>query len=161
MTESIATRANVTLDMRGTSCPAPLLGAKKLVDELKPGEVLVLLSDCPGTQDDLFAWARYTGNHIARTERLPDGGHAYHIERGRSRHPAANVVLDLRGATCPGPIVEAKKLLNGMRDGETLKLVSNCPGIGADVAGWAKATGLELLAIEEIAAGEFEFYLRK
>ena len=161
MTESTVTRASVTLDMRGTTCPAPLLGAKKLVDDLKPGEVLVLLSDCPGTQDDLFAWAKYTGNHIARTERLPDGGHAYHIERGRSQHPAANAVLDLRGATCPGPIVEAKKLLNGMRAGETLKLVSNCPGIRADVADWVKATGLELVAAEEIAAGEFEFYLRK
>lgn len=161
MTESTAARANVTLDMRGTTCPAPLLGAKKLVDDLKPGEVLVLLSDCPGTQDDLFAWAKYTGNHVARTERLPDGGHAYHIERGRSHHPAANAVLDLRGATCPGPIVEAKKLLNGMRAGETLKLVSNCPGIGTDVADWVKATGLELVAAEEIAAGEFEFYLRK
>ena len=161
MTESTAVRASVTLDMRGTSCPAPLLGAKKLVDDLRPGEVLVLLSDCPGTQDDLFAWARYTGNHVARTERLPDRGHAYHIERGHSRHPAVNAVLDLRGTTCPGPIVEAKKLLNGMRSGETLKLVSNCPGIRADVADWVKATGLELVATEEIAAGEFEFYLRR
>jgi TusA-related sulfurtransferase len=161
MTETNAPRPNVTLDMRGTSCPAPLLGAKKLVDDLRPGEVLVLLSDCPGTSDDLFAWAKYTGNHVARTERLPDGSHAFHIERGRSRHPAAHAVLDLRGATCPGPIVEAKKLLNGMRSGETLKLVSNCPGIGADVADWVKATGLKLIAAEEIAAGEFEFYIGK
>jgi len=161
MTEDTMLRPNVTLDMRGTSCPAPLLGAKKLVDDLKPGEVLVLLSDCPGTQDDLFAWARYTGNHVAHTERLPDGGHAYHIQRGRSRHPMAHAVLDLRGAVCPGPIVEAKKLLNGMRAGETLKLVSNCPGIGADVTDWVKATGLKLIASEEIGPGEYEFYIGK
>ena len=154
-------RPNVTLDMRGTHCPAPLLGAKKLVDDLKPGEVLVLLSDCPGTPDDLFAWARYTGNHVAHTERLADGGHAYHIQRGRSRHPSANAVLDLRGTVCPGPIVEAKKLLNGMQRGETMKLVSNCPGIGADVADWVKATGFTLLEADEIAPGEFEFYIRK
>ena len=161
MTDAPAPRPSVTLDMRGTSCPAPLLGAKKLVDDLKPGEVLVLLSDCPGTQDDLFAWAKYTDNQIARTERLADGGHAYHIQRGRSRHPAANVVLDLRGTVCPGPIVEAKKLLNGMRPGETLKLVSNCPGISGDVGDWVRATGLKLVGTEEIGAGEFEFYIGK
>jgi TusA-related sulfurtransferase len=154
-------RPNVTLDMRGRPCPAPLLGAKKLVDELAPGEVVELLSDCPGTQADLFAWARCTGNHVARSERRADGSHAYLIERGRSRHPATNAVLDLRGATCPGPIVEAKRLVDGMRAGEVLKLVSNCPGVRGDVAGWSRATGLELVAADEIAPGEFEFYIRK
>jgi TusA-related sulfurtransferase len=120
MTQTKVPHPTVTLDMRGTSCPAPLLGAKKLVDDLKQGQVLKLLSDCPGTHDDLIAWAKYTDNHIARTERCADGGHAYYIERGRVRHPPVNAVLDLRGVVCPGPIVEAKKLLNGMRAGETL-----------------------------------------
>lgn len=161
MNEAKDLHPSVTLDMRGTSCPAPLLGAKRLVDDLKPGEVLMLLSDCPGTRDDLIAWAKFTDNHIARTERRADGGHAYYIERGRIRHPAANAVLDLRGVLCPGPIVEAKKLLNGMRAGETLKLVSNCPGISSDVRDWVKATGLKLLGAEEVGAGEFEFYIAK
>ncbi|HEX6138210.1 MAG TPA: sulfurtransferase TusA family protein, partial [Casimicrobiaceae bacterium] len=120
-----------------------------------------LLSDCPGTQADLFAWARCTGNHVTRSDRRADGSRAYLIERGRSRHPATNAVLDLRGATCPGPIVEAKRLIDAMRSGEVLKLVSNCPGVRGDVAGWVKATGLALLATEEIAPGEFEFYLGK
>ena len=151
----------VTLDMRGATCPAPLLGAKKLVDDLKPGEVLLLLSDCPGTHDDLIAWARFTDNRITRTERRPDGGHAYFIERGRRSQPAATAVLDLRGLVCPGPIVEAKKLLHGMRAGETLKLVSNCPGVHDDIVDWVKATGFTLLGAEEIGAGEFEFYIRK
>jgi TusA-related sulfurtransferase len=161
MTERDAKTASFRLDMRGTRCPAPLLGAKKLVDEMRPGDVLLLLSDCPGTQDDLFAWAKATGNQVARTEKLQDGGHAYHIQRGRGARTGANAVLDLRGATCPGPIVEAKKLLNGMQAGETLKLVSNCPGIRDDVSDWVKATGLRLLGTEEIAAGEYEFYIRK
>ena len=154
-------KPTMTLDMRGTSCPAPLLGAKRLIDAMKPGEVLLLLSDCPGTQDDLFAWSRHTDNHVARTERLPDRGHGYYIQRGRSGAPAANAVLDLRGAVCPGPIVEAKKLLNGMHAGETLKLVSNCPGVAADVGDWVRATGLKLLRTEEIGKGEFEFYIGK
>ena len=160
-TETKLPQPTATLDMRGTSCPAPLLGAKKLVDDLKQGQVLKLLSDCPGTHDDLIAWAKYTDNHIARTERCADGGHAYYIERGRVRHPSAHAVLDLRGVSCPGPIVEAKKLLNGMRAGETLKLVRNCPGISGDVEDWVKATGLTLRSVEEVGAGEFEFYIAK
>ena len=53
---------NVVLDMKGLSCPKPLIGAKRMVDELAAGQVLLLISDCPGTQDDLFAWAGLTKN---------------------------------------------------------------------------------------------------
>jgi TusA-related sulfurtransferase len=151
----------VTLDMCGTSCPAPLLGAKKIVDDLRPGEVLLLYSDCPGTQDDLFAWTRYTDNKIARTERRADGSHAYYIRRGRTHRLTPNAVLDLRGAVCPGPVVEAKKLLGSMQPGETLKLVSNCPGVADDVNDWVKATGYRLLETDEVGPGEFEFYIGK
>jgi TusA-related sulfurtransferase len=161
MTDPHAAKPTVTLDMRGTSCPAPLLGAKKLVDDLLPGQVLLLYSDCPGTLDDLFAWSKYTGNEIARTERLSDGGHAYYIRRGRAQHVAANAVLDLRGVVCPGPLVEAKRLLNSMQAGETLKLVSNCPGILDDLTDWVKATGYRLLETDEVGPGEFEFYIGK
>ena len=70
-------------------------------------------------------------------------------------------MLDIRGVTCPGPIVEAKKLLNGMRAGEVLRLVSNCPGIRTDMAAWAKATSVRLLDTVEAAPGEYEFYVTK
>lgn len=152
---------DATLDLRGLSCPGPLLGAKKLLDELGPGQVLMLLSDCPGTQDDLFSWVKYTDNEIARTERRADGGHAYYLRKGRSQHLTVNAVLDMRGSVCPGPIVEAKKLLNGMRSGEILRLVSNCPGIREDIADWVRATGLNLLASAEIGPGEYEFAIGK
>ena len=161
MTDDTTPQPTVTLDMRGTSCPAPLLGAKKIVDDLRPGQVLLLYSDCPGTQDDLFAWTKYTHNNIARTERQADGSHAYYIRRGRAQHLTPNAVLDLRGAVCPGPVIEAKKLLNGMRSGETLKLVSNCPGVRDDIADWVKATGYRLLEVDEIGPGEYEFFIGK
>ena len=70
-------------------------------------------------------------------------------------------MLDVCGATCPGPIVEAKKLLNGMRRGEILQLVSDCPGIRADVRSWVKATGLELADARERAPGEYQFQIRR
>ena len=161
MTDDTLPAPAVTLDMRGTSCPAPLLGAKKLVDDLRPGEVLLLYSDCPGTPDDLFAWTKYTDNRIARTERLPDGGQAFYIRRGRAQHRTPNAVLDLRGVSCPGPLVEARRLLNSMAAGETLKLVSNCPGVADDITDWVKATGYQLLEADEVGAGEHEFLIGK
>jgi TusA-related sulfurtransferase len=154
---------NVVLDMKGLSCPKPLLGAKRMVDELAAGQILLLISDCPGTQDDLFAWAKATGNQIVKHERMAEGGVGYFIQKGESTHkvPAAQVALDIRGATCPGPIVEAKKLLNGMQSGEVLKLTSDCPGVVTDIGGWASATGMEILDAVEVSIGVHEFYIRK
>jgi len=153
--------ANVTLDMKGLTCPGPLLGAKRMVDELDNGQVMLLISDCPGTRDDLYAWARQTGNEVLQTEKLAEGGTGYYIRKGTAAACKANVTLDMRGVVCPGPIVEAKKLIGGMQSGEVLKLISNCPGTQADIAGWTAATNLALEAMAQIAAGEFEFYIRK
>jgi TusA-related sulfurtransferase len=153
--------ANVTLDLRGLTCPAPLLGAKRVVNDLKDEQVLLLVSDCPGTRDDLFAWAEQTGNQVLKTETIPDGGTGYYVMKGKGEAHQANVLLDIRGVVCPGPIVEAKKLLNGMNPGEILKLVSNCPGIHSDIVGWANMTGVKLLETSEIASGEHAFYLQK
>ena len=154
-------KPHVTLDMTGTACPGPLLGAKKILDELLAGQVLLLISDCPGTRDDLFSWHHYTDAAILKTEKLPRGGTAYYIRKGETERVSPNAVLDLRGATCPGPIVEAKKLLKGMGKGEVLQLISDCPGIEADVLSWVKAIGLEMADTRESAPGEYHFYLRR
>lgn len=153
---------NVVLDMKGLSCPRPLIGAKRMMDELSDGQVLLLVSDCPGTPDDLFAWTKLTGNHILRSEKIEGGGIGYYIQKGESaNHLNAHVSLDIRGSACPGPIVEAKKLLNGMRDGEVLRLVSDCPGVQSDIASWSSATGVTILETVEDDAGVYEFYIRK
>ena len=153
----------VTLDLCGLNCPAPLLGAKHVVDDLQPGQVMQLISDCPGTPDDLFAWSRHTGNEVIATDRLGGLRVAYTIRRGASAtvRPLANVTLDMRGVTCPGPIIEAKKLLDGMKPGEVLLLISNCPGVSDDVSSWTRSTGLELLGKQEVAPGNHEFFIRK
>jgi TusA-related sulfurtransferase len=153
--------SNIKLDLRGLSCPAPLLGAKRVVKDLSDEQILLLLSDCPGTGDDLFAWAEQTGNQILKTETMPDGGTGYYIMKGKNDALHAHVILDIRGVVCPGPIVEAKKLLNGMQTGEVLKLISNCPGILSDITGWADMTGVKIMDTAEINAGEYAFFLQK
>ena len=86
MSDETLPAPTVTLDMRGTSCPAPLLGAKKIVDDLRPGEVLLLLSDCPGTQDDLFSWSKYTGQP-GRAHRAPAGRQPRVLHPARAQPP--------------------------------------------------------------------------
>ncbi len=152
----------VTLDMSGLSCPAPLIGAKKIVDAMETGQSLLLVSNCPGTSDDLFAWSRQTGNEVTVKDRMGEGRTAYLIIRGSGgRAPAPNVTLDLRGVSCPGPILEAKKLLDALQPGQVLLLVSNCPGTPADVDAWVGNTAVELLERIEAEQGIFKFYLRR
>ena len=153
----------VTIDMSGMPCPAPLLGAKKIIDDLQAGQVMLLLSDCPGTQDDLFAWCKYTGNEVMSAARQADGKTAYMLRKagGASSTPIAHITLDMRGVSCPGPILQAKKLLDGMKAGEVLQLVSDCPGSADDITSWAKAGAADLVFSHESGRGVHEFYLRR
>lgn len=161
MVDELMLEPDVTLNMAGLSCPGPIIGAKKMIDEMDDGQILLLISDCPGTKDDLYSWAANTGNQVLKVERFADGTSGYFVKHGTGAKRVANVVLDMRGSVCPGPILEAKKLINGMHSGEILRLISNCPGSRDDVEDWAHSTGLGLVEIIQIGAHEFEFYIRK
>ncbi len=161
MVKTTFPKPHVTLDMRGSACPGPILGAKRVLDDLLAGEVLLLISDCAGTKDDLRSWPKYADVELVESEELAKGSVGFYIRKGKAKHVSPNTVLDMRGAICPGPVVEAKKLLNGMHKGEVLQLVSDCPGIRADVKSWIKATGLELADARETAPGEYLFHIRK
>jgi TusA-related sulfurtransferase len=151
----------VTLDLCGLSCPAPLLGAKRVLDDLEAGQVLLLVSDCPGTFDDISAWANVTDHELLATEKAEGRRTHYYLRKGHSAPPKANVVLDIRGVSCPGPIIEAKKLVDGMKAGEVLQLISSCPGSRDDVRAWTRSTGLELVAARDTARDVHEFFIRK
>lgn len=154
--------SGVRLDMTGLSCPLPLLGAKKILDDLPDGQHMVLISDCPGTGDDLRAWAGQTGHEVIAAERLNGRRTAFTIRRGGAASPSArHVLLDMRGAQCPGPIAEARRLLDGMGAGEVLVLISNCPGVTDDVDAWARSSNVQLVDRYETAPGEYEFYLSR
>jgi len=44
-----------------------------------------------------------------------------------------NKVLDARGLQCPLPIVKIKKIIEQMREGETLKVLATDPGSERDL----------------------------
>ncbi|MDD5249926.1 MAG: sulfurtransferase TusA family protein [Rhodocyclaceae bacterium] len=72
----------------------------------------------------------------------------------------ANQTLDARGLNCPLPILRAKKALNGMPAGDTLKVVSTDPGSVKDMEAFCAQTGNTLLA-SQLAGSNFEFLIRK
>lgn len=158
----MAQTADVTIDYSGLTCPAPLIGAKKTLDDLLPGQTLRLISDCSGTHDDLLSWCNYSGNALVSTEKQARGT-AYLLRKagGGEAKPVPHVSLDMRGIACPGPILEAKRLLQGMHGGEILQLVTDCTAAVDDVPVWGQETALDLLYQREIASGVHEFYLRK
>ncbi len=51
-------KADKVLDLRGLTCPEPILMIKKAVDELEEGKVIEIWGTDPGTKSDLPAWAR-------------------------------------------------------------------------------------------------------
>lgn len=50
------------VDARGTSCPGPILAAKKGMAEVKVGEIMEVWATDTGTQKDLPAWANKVGH---------------------------------------------------------------------------------------------------
>jgi TusA-related sulfurtransferase len=156
-------QATVTIDFSGLTCPAPLLGAKKLLDDLDAGQTLSIISDCSGAHEELQTWCRYSGNTLVSATPTGKGGTAYLLQKGGSgdAKPVAHATLDARGVACPGPVLQAKKLLKGMQRGEVLQLVTDCTGAVDDVPLWSQETAVELLYAQPLARGAHEFYLRK
>ena len=68
--------------------------------------------------------------------------------------------LDTSGLNCPLPIIKAKKEINTMDVGQTLKIISTDPGAVKDFESFANQTGNELLSTEE-KDNKFYFLLKK
>jgi tRNA 2-thiouridine synthesizing protein A len=58
-----------TVDARGLSCPLPLVMAKVEMEDLAPGQTLVVLATDPEAPIDLGAWAAEEGHGYAQHER--------------------------------------------------------------------------------------------
>jgi tRNA 2-thiouridine synthesizing protein A len=76
-----------------------------------------------------------------------------------SDHPTAT--LDTYGRLCPVPIIMTAKRVKTMAAGEVLAVLSDDRGILEDMPLWCRASRNELIAIEEIAPGEWRALVRK
>jgi tRNA 2-thiouridine synthesizing protein A len=68
--------------------------------------------------------------------------------------------LNVRGMSCPLPIVKTKKSLLDMTGGQVLKVISTDSGSVKDMAAFAEQTGNPLLSTVE-ENGEYTFYMKK
>ena len=62
----------MTLDLKGLSCPLPVVKTSKAIKEVKSGDIIEVLATDPGSVPDFQAWAKSTGNELV--ERTDDGG---------------------------------------------------------------------------------------
>ena len=51
-----------TVDARGTACPGPLLEAKKAVGTVSVSQIVEVLSNDPGSRNDIPVWANKVGH---------------------------------------------------------------------------------------------------
>lgn len=69
-------------------------------------------------------------------------------------------MLDTRGLNCPLPVLKAKKMIAGLKPGETLEILATDPGAVNDFQAFSRATGHELMQWSE-ENGVFRFLLKK
>ncbi len=61
-----------TLDLKGLSCPLPIVKTALGIKEVRSGELIEALATDPGSVPDFNAWCRSTGNELV--EQTEDGG---------------------------------------------------------------------------------------
>ncbi|NLD80959.1 MAG: sulfurtransferase TusA family protein [Smithella sp.] len=64
-----AAKAARTLDCLGLYCPEPLFQTRENIDQIKPGEILEVITDDPAAEEDLKRFAKRTGHEIVSFEK--------------------------------------------------------------------------------------------
>ena len=57
----------MSLDLKGMSCPLPVIKTAKAMKGLYPGQLLEVYATDPGSVPDFKAWAQATGNPLVET----------------------------------------------------------------------------------------------
>jgi len=69
--------------------------------------------------------------------------------------------LDVKGASCPMPVVKTKTAIDDLAEGAVLEVLATDPGSMSDIDGWADGTeGVELVGQEE-GDDVYKHYVRK
>ena len=58
------------LDARGLNCPLPILRAKKTLNTMIGGQILMIMATDPGSVKDFEAFAKQTGNELLDSSEL-------------------------------------------------------------------------------------------
>jgi tRNA 2-thiouridine synthesizing protein A len=69
-----------TLDLKGLSCPLPIVKTAKAMKELASGDLVEVLATDPGSVQDFKAWSTATRNEIVESDQA-DGVYRYVIRK--------------------------------------------------------------------------------
>ncbi len=70
-------------------------------------------------------------------------------------------VVDARGVSCPGPLLEAKKGIGNVKVGDILEILSNDPGSRNDIPAWSKKVGHDYLGYLSVDGADRLFVKRQ
>lgn len=68
-TVPIGSESAVLLDCRGMLCPIPIIRLSKAVKALEVGSLVKMLATDPGSEPDMKAWEKQTGNSLVSSAR--------------------------------------------------------------------------------------------
>ncbi|MCE7791642.1 sulfurtransferase TusA family protein [Salipaludibacillus sp. CUR1] len=72
-------KVNKVLDAKGLACPMPVVKTKKTMDQIEPGEVLLVEATDRGSLADMKGWAKNTGHQYLGSKE--EGDVLYHYLR--------------------------------------------------------------------------------
>ncbi|MBE3563354.1 MAG: sulfurtransferase TusA family protein [Hydrogenibacillus schlegelii] len=78
--QELLQKADKVVDATGLSCPMPVVRAKKAIDELSSGQILVVQATDRGSLKDIPAWAKQAGHELMETHEA-DGTFVYVIRK--------------------------------------------------------------------------------
>ncbi|WP_454192720.1 CoA-disulfide reductase [Paenibacillus sp. Marseille-Q7038] len=74
---------------------------------------------------------------------------------------SADINLDACGLSCPGPLIEAKRAMDGLSPGQVLQITATDPGFYEDVKSFARMSNHDTLHVERLPDGQIKAILRK
>ncbi|MHA1303684.1 MAG: sulfurtransferase TusA family protein [Candidatus Heimdallarchaeaceae archaeon] len=69
-----------TLDVKGLSCPLPILKTQKAIKEIDIGEIIEVIVTDPGSVNDFKAWSNSTGHELVDSSQ-ENGVYRYLIKK--------------------------------------------------------------------------------
>lgn len=76
-------KTSLSIDAVGLYCPMPIVKLKLGLEETNTNEIVELLSDDPGVEEDLVQWCYATGNTLLSVGKEKDIFTAYIKKTGR------------------------------------------------------------------------------
>ncbi|WIV19572.1 CoA-disulfide reductase [Paenibacillus polygoni] len=90
-----------------------------------------------------------------------DAAHSNGTKQLSENNISADFHLDACGLSCPGPLIEAKRAMDGLSPGQVLQITATDPGFYEDVKSFARMSNHDALQVERLPDGQIKALLKK